>query len=164
MTRIDFYLLEDVQLIAAARFACRLAQKAVQGGRHVYLHADDPAHASELDDLLWEYPRNRFLPHEVRTEPPAAELTLQAPQQNGEAVSLSSPTEAPVVIGYGQAPIGDEVLINLASQIPDFFGRYERVAEIIVEERREEGRERYKFYRDCGYPLYHHELSNWEDA
>ena len=113
---------------------------------------------------MWEYPRNRFLPHEVRTEPPAAELTLQAPQQNGEAVSLSSPTEAPVVIGYGQAPIGDEVLINLASQIPDFFGRYERVAEIIVEERREEGRERYKFYRDCGYPLYHHELSNWEDA
>lgn len=141
MTRVDFYLLEDMQLIAAARFACRLAHKAVQGGQQVYLHADDKAHATQLDELLWEYPRHRFLPHEI-----------------GEQ------SAAPVVIGYGDEPIGDEVLINLAGRIPDFFGRYERVAEIVVEERRDEGRERYKFYRDCGYPLYHHELSNWEDA
>lgn len=167
MTRIDFYLLEDVQLVAAARFACRLAQKAVQGGQQVYLHADDQTHANELDALLWEYPRNRFLPHEVCTQPPAEELTLAAPNNKGPSEIVEAPGASrgtPVLIGYGPTPIGDEVLINLAGHIPDFFGRYERVAEIVVEERREEGRERYKFYRDCGYPLYHHELSNWEDA
>jgi len=148
VTRVDFYLLEDVQLIAAARFACRLAHKAVQGGQRVYLHADDETHAVQLDDLLWEYPRHRFLPHEI-SEQAALEDDVR---------------DTPVIIGYGDKPIGDEVLINLAGHIPDFFGRYERVAEIVVEERREEGRERYKFYRDCGYPLYHHELSNWEEA
>ena len=70
----------------------------------------------------------------------------------------------PVLIGWGEEPTGDEVLINLADQVPKFIGRFDRVAEIIVGERKDDGRERYKFYRDCGYPLHHHELTNWEEA
>ena len=113
--------------------------------------------------MLWEYPRQQFLPHEIRTEPAPDPLTLTDPAQKSSATD-GKLTTAPVTIGYGKTPTGDEVLINLADHIPDFFGRFERVAEIVVEERRSDGRDRYKFYRDCGYPLYHHELSNWEDA
>ena len=69
-----------------------------------------------------------------------------------------------MLIGWGDDPQGDEVLVNLADQVPKFIGRFERVAEIIVGERKDDGRERYKFYRDCGYPLHHHEMSNWEEA
>ncbi len=145
MTRVDFYLLEDVSIIAAARFACRLAQKAVVAGQRVYVHANSEAHAQEIDALMWDYPRQQFLGHEMMNSDNAKPLT-------------------PVLIGWGEEPIGDEVLVNLADQVPKFIGRFDRVAEIIVGERKTVGRERYKFYRDCGYPLHHHEMNNWEDS
>ena len=55
-------------------------------------------------------------------------------------------------------------LINLASGIPTFFGRFPRVAEVIVEANRAAGRERYRFYRDRGFPLFDHRLDDWEAA
>ena len=63
MTRVDFYLLEDVSIIAAARFACRLAQKAVLAGSQVYVHTNDDEHAAQIDTLMWDYPRHQFLGH-----------------------------------------------------------------------------------------------------
>ena len=145
MTRVDFYLLEDVSIIAAARFACRLAQKAVLRGSQVYVHTNDNDHAEQIDTLMWDYPRHQFLGHELVTSDKAGPLT-------------------PVLIGSGTEPVGDQVLINLADSVPKFIGRFDRVAEVIVGERKDDGRERYKFYRDCGYPLHHHEMSNWEEA
>ncbi|MEZ5558282.1 MAG: DNA polymerase III subunit chi [Pseudomonadales bacterium] len=142
MTRVDFYVLEDVDLQAAQRFACRLAVRAVASGSAVHIHVDDAAAAAELDDRLWQYPEHRFIPH--RSEH----------QTDGAA--------APLVLGWSQPAAPDGVLINLGGEIPGFFGRFERVAEIVVGATREQGRARYKFYRDRGYPLFHHELSDWE--
>ena len=145
MTRVDFYLLDDLTVMAGARFACRLALKAVQGGQQVYVHTDSAAQSTQFDDLLWDYPRHRFVPH-------ACVATDQTDQRT-----------TPLLIGHTEPPT-DNVLINLGADIPEFFGRFERVAEIVVGERREIGRERYRFYRDCGYPLHHHEMSNWEES
>ena len=55
------------------------------------------------------------------------------------------------------------MLINLGSDVPTFFGRFDRVAEIVLDPERDLGRERYRHYRDRGYPLQHHELNDWED-
>lgn len=140
MTRVDFYILQDVDLGAASRFACRLAAKAVAGGSDVHLHVDDAAAAAELDELLWNYPAHRFLPHDVQGAAPGA----------------------PVVIGWEQPQDPEGVLVNLSGDIPTFFGRFSRVAEIVVDANRDAGRDRYKFYRDRGYPLFHHELDDWE--
>lgn len=145
MTRVDFYLLEDVHVIAAARFACRLAAKVVLGGRQVYVHTNNDEHLAQIDTLMWDYPRHQFLGHEIVGSDNARPAT-------------------PVLIGCGTEPVGDQVLINLADSVPAFIGRFDRVAEVIVGERKDEGRDRYKFYRDCGYPLHHHEISNWEEA
>ncbi|NJN50811.1 MAG: DNA polymerase III subunit chi [Gammaproteobacteria bacterium] len=94
---------------------------------------------------MWEYPSDQFLPHAC---------------QSGSNADAS----VPVIIACDEPPPGgDEVLINLASRIPLFFGRFERVAEVIVAPQREEGRSRYKFYRGHGYPLYDHKLEHWED-
>lgn len=144
MTRVDFYILQDVDLNAACRFACRLAIKAVGNGSHVHVHADAADAAAEIDELLWHYPEHRFLPH-------AREDAVDAPR-------------APVVIGWNPPAAPDGMLINLASEIPTFFGRFERVAEIVVDANRDAGRNRYKFYRDRGYPLFHHDLDDWEGA
>ncbi len=142
MTRIDFYILQDVDLSAMRRFACRLVTKAVGSGQRAYLHTVDESAAKELDELLWCYPDNRMIPHGIVGEP----------ETNG----------APVVIGYDDTAEWDGLLINLAREIPVFFGRFDRVAEIVVEDTKATGRDHYKFYRDRGYPLFHHELDEWE--
>jgi DNA polymerase III subunit chi len=144
VTRVDFYVLQDVDLTAASRFACRLATKAVSNGHRVHIHTGDRASASDLDELLWHYPEHRFVPH-AREDDPAS-------------------GRAPLVLGWSQPQHPDGVLINLSAEIPTFFGRFERVAEIVVEANRGVGRERYKFYRDRGFPLHHHELDDWESA
>ena len=144
MTRVDFYILQDVDFNAASRFACRLAVKAVASGHRVHIHADDADAAAELDELLWNYPEHRFIPHVC---------------EGADTVPA-----APLVLGWSPPPSPEGVLINLAGEIPTFFGRFERVAEVIVDANRDVGRERYKFYRDRGYPLFHHDLDDWEAA
>ena len=146
MTRVDFYVLQDVEQTAMHRFACRLAAKALQKGQHAYLHAATDAQAREVDEMLWLYPPDRMIPHGLLGKP--------------EAVN------APVVIGCKtdsaeQLP-ADGLLINLADEVPAFPGRFDRLAEIVVREQRASGRARYRYYRDRGYPLFHHELDDWE--
>lgn len=144
MTRVDFYILQDVDFDAARRFACRLAVKAMTGGMPVHLHVDDAAVATDLDDLLWNYPEHRFVPHAVQGR------------------TTSRP--APVVVGWDTPQNPEGVLVNLSADIPTFFGRFDRVAEIVVGANRDTGRERYKFYRDRGFPLFDHHLDDWEAA
>jgi len=143
MTRVDFYILQDVDQNAAHRFACRLALKALTTGNPVHVHMDDQAAGRELDELLWQYPEHRFVPHECEDTRTGA---------------------AGLVIGWSPPSTPDGLLINLACEVPTFFGRFERVAEIIVQDSRDIGRDRYRFYRDRGYPLFHHELDEWETS
>ncbi len=147
MTRVDFYLLEDRTVDASMRFACRLSAKAYFSGHPVHIHVDDAPLAQAMDELLWDYPKHRFLPHAVLPD-----------------AATGNPDAAPIHIGF-TAPVLDEgVLINLSCVVPSFYGRFDRVAEIIVDETKDAGRVRYKHYRDRGYPLHHHELADWESA
>lgn len=143
MTRIDFYILPDVAVAARNRFACRLASKAVSSGHRVFIHTTDEAQGRTLDELLWDYPDRRFVPHGVMSEPETG-------------------VDLPVHIGWEEPRRYDGVLINLTGDVPEFFARFTRVAEIVVEETREQGRERYRFYRHRGYPLYDHSMDDWE--
>jgi DNA polymerase-3 subunit chi len=142
MTRIDFYILENSDNEARWRFACRLTEKAYQQGHRVYLHVDSAAEAQRLDDLLWTFRGGSFIPHTAgahREEDP----------------------EARVHVGHGADPLGhDDVLVNLGRQVPPFFSRFQRVAELVDgdEEQRRVGRERYRYYRDRGYTLESHTI------
>lgn len=140
MTRVDFYLLDGESGENRQHFACRLADKAYRQGRRIYIHAGSQAEVQMLDQLLWTFREQSFLPHGVA----------------GQA----DPHVTPVLLGQEQAPEReDDVLINLAPQVPSFFSRFQRVAEIIDghPQTRSAGRERYRFYRDRGYPLETHE-------
>ncbi len=151
MTRIDFYLLPEAEVGARARFACRLAHKAWQQSHRVYMHVGDANEAVAMDELLWTLPRGSFLPHDI--------------WQPADAAGTSTP-QAPVLIGHGSEPADcDDVLINLTGEVPPFFERFQRVAEIVVQEPqvRTAGRTRFRFYRERGYPLHHHDMQRWAD-
>lgn len=144
MTRVDFYLLPVAEPHGRLNFACRIAEKAWKSGHRVYLHLDNEDDARALDDMLWAFRAASFVPHD---------LALAAPAQPG----------SPVVIGTGADP-GDhhEVLVNLGEQVPDFFGRFERVAEVVLSEpgALAASRRRWSFYRDRGYALQHHDMQH----
>ncbi len=146
MTQLDFYVLQDVERGAMLRFACRLAVKAARAGQPIYVHAASAEQAREFDELLWCYPPGRMIPHGI--------------------VGSSDAVGAPVLIGdtaeLREEMAVDGLMINLSDGPPAFVDRFARAAEIIVEQTRASGRTRYRYYRERGYPLKHHEIGDWE--
>jgi DNA polymerase-3 subunit chi len=138
MTRIDFYTeVED-----KVGFACRLAQKASRQNLTVVLLAEDDAALERASTLLWSLPPTGFTPH-CRAGTALAE-------------------ETPIVLARpGETTPHDQVLINLADARPADFSRFERLAEIVstVDADRQQARERYRFYRDRGYTIGTHRMS-----
>lgn len=145
MSRVDFYILPDVDTRASWRFACRLAGKALEKGLRVHVHLDDDAAADDLDTLMWEYPPEQFLPH----------ARVGRPDAGVAPVTIDSRPMAP-------ESAFDGLLINLSRHIPDWSGRFARVAEIVTAPDRDLGRQRYRHYRGEGHHLEHHTLDDWE--
>ncbi len=134
MTQVDFYILEGIGTHARMLFACRLAEKVVGMGHRVFVQASSEGTARELDELMWTFHDGAFLPHCMAGADP----------------------EAAVHIGHdGEPGEGFHLLINLGPEVPGFFARFERVAELVDgdETRKAQGRERFRFYKDSGYPL-----------
>ncbi len=66
----------------------------------------------------------------------------------------------PILIGAEPLPDHDQVLINLDPAVPPAFARFERLCEPLDPDPAvtAAGRERYRYYRDRGYPLHHHKI------
>lgn len=139
MTNISFYISRADHLQARLLLACRLVEKAREHKMHTYIHVDTSLTAKRIDDLLWNYNDLSFIPHAI------------------------APTEedVPVLIGYDQDPIDNcDFLINLSNQVPLFFSRFKKMAEILDQSQEilNEGRQRYIFYRKKNYNLQYYQL------
>jgi DNA polymerase-3 subunit chi len=141
MTRIDFYILAAGVGNDRLRLTCRIAERAHGDGHRVLIHCPQADLARQLDRLLWTYREDSFLPHGL--------------------VGETHPTLTPVLISAdGEPAAEDQVLINLGTEVPEFFARFERLCEPLDHEPGvlEAGRARWKYYSDCGYDLKHHEV------
>ena len=136
MTRIDFYQISGDE----TAFTCRLIDKVYRRGHMIYVHAVNEGQASRLDEHLWVFRPDSFIPH-----------ALQA-----------LGTRAPIKIGFDHEPEEhQDVLINLSGRIPHFFSRFDRVAEVVPVDQnsRQSARENYAFYKDRGYTLNYHNMN-----
>lgn len=140
MTEVSFYILDGASAHDRLRFACRLAAQSWRRALPVLVYS--PAQqASELDTLLWEFRDESFVPHRLSRDPGLP--------------------PSPVEIGdEDSAAHHHGLLINLGDEIPDWFSRFDRVAEITCNEPEllQGLRERYRFYESRGYPLQTHRL------
>lgn len=139
MTEISFYTFADNKLAVARQ----LTAKAVARGMQVMLYAPDSALAGTLDALLWTTPAQSFLPHCRDTHP------------------LSGQT--PVLIGENADALAQaDLMINLHHDRPPAFSRFGRLLEIVSTDADdiEQGRQRYRFYRERGYALTTIDLRN----
>ena len=144
MTRVDFYILDHPTEAARLTLACRLAEKAVQQEHEVLINSGTEADGIRLDEMLWTFSQGSFLPHRM--------LYGDVTDDEGE----------PVLIGCGQVPEDGrwDLLINLAPEVPEFFSRFQRVAELVGgdDENKAAGRLRFRYYRDRGYELRTHHV------
>lgn len=137
MTRITFYFNAPDKLEVARK----LASKAFQSGQQALVYTADPAQAQAVDEGFWTAQQLSFLPH-VRCGHPLA-------------------AETPILIGDNPEVLGRaDVLINLAAEPPAFFGRFERLLEIVTADPmdRERARARFRFFKERGYALESHDL------
>lgn len=146
-TRVSFYVLAANDAGARLGYACRLMEKAWKLQHRIHAHAADTGTARALDELLWTFRQGSFVPHALVL--PAGSVTL-----------------APITIGAADAmppagPPAADLLVNLAPDVPAFFDRYPRVAEIIDGSAagREAGRARHRYYRDRGIEPETHEVA-----
>ena len=142
MTRVDFYVLTGGDIDEKERLGCKLIEKAYRLGHRVYVLAPDADAARRLDDLLWIHQPGSFVPHAL----------------HGDA----SPADTPVLIGHRSPPAGyHDVLLSLTPEVPEFFSRFARVAELVSADEADKAssRARFKFYKERGYPLHTHNLA-----
>lgn len=138
MTQIDFYTHAEDKL----RTACRLAAKAFGQELRVLVFCPDADTAGRVDRLLWTISAIGFIPHCFASDPLA-------------------PVTPIVVDDGGAAPLHDQILLNLRPEWPPLFSRFQRLIEIVSldDEDRRLARERFKFYRNRGYDIHTHDLS-----
>jgi DNA polymerase-3 subunit chi len=139
--RIDFYVLPDQRDNGRALLACRLADKAYNLGHTVYLLTASEAQAAVLDDLLWTFRQDSFIPH--------------------ERYPLAGEESSPVLIGATlPAEVNRQVLINYTDGLPEGFERFERVVELVDShpEVLAKSRERFRQYRERGLTPETHKL------
>ena len=142
MTQIDFYILEKHASGDRYQLACRIAEKARRAGRRVLIHTPVATETKHLDGLLWTLLENSFIPHGV--------LGRDEREIN------------PILVGDGGTDTQEhEVLINLATEVPVFFGRFERLIECVDHDEavKSASRDRFRYYREHGYPLNTHEIA-----
>lgn len=140
MTQVAFYLLQDTHPEARNHYACILAEQKYQQGQRVLVRAENPEHCRHLDQLLWSFRDDSFIPHtRADREGPAA----------------------PVHIDYRDHPgTTHPILINLDRSIPDRLGPFSEILEIVCDEENSKqlARQRFRAYQSAGCAPAHHPI------
>jgi len=154
MTKIDFYILGSVDPDERLHLVCKLINKATNRGQRVFVHSDDQALLEKLDDCLWHFQPDRFIAHRLlKANSGGADTAEESPDTAADDLER-------VLLSNAGPTRTDAVFVNLAKTVPVFFSRFERTLEVIDQQEsvRLNGRERYRFYKERGYPLQHHDL------
>jgi len=141
MAEASFYILPSSSLSDRFIFACKLIEKAYRCGQFCYVYTDSPQHSEQLDNLLWTFRENSFIPHQIYDGQPDFEDT--------------------VLIGTQAAPEKWQKLIfNLSSKYPDDLTKTERILEILDnnEDLKQAGRQRFRQYKQDGFDISTHKI------
>ena len=139
--RAEFYL------IAKPRFrdqplllVCELAKKASDAGMATLVLARDSAQAEQLDDLLWSFDPDAYVPHQI----------AGAEDDEEEATVLIAAPDLDVALR--------PLVINLRDAAVE--GEFDRVLEVVPadESARAPSRERWKQYAARGLDVSKHDM------
>lgn len=136
MSRADFYLIAKPRFLTEPlRLVCELARKANDAGLSTLVLARDLAQAEELDELLWSFDDDAYIPHQIAGEDADEEEAL---------VLIAAP---------GTDAAARPLVINLRDD--PYLGACDRVLEVVPAdpEAREPLRERWRQYKALDFDL-----------
>jgi DNA polymerase-3 subunit chi len=155
--QVDFYVLAE-SAPSAEQLACRLSLMAWEQGHRVSVLAPDENAARSLDELMWDYPAGRFLPHQ-RGE------SGQDTAGRGEAGQGDAIWAAPVSIVASADQVGADrdVVVNLGDTAVPHPDRFRRLLEIVPAELqlREASRDKFRHYLRLGLRPVKHDIQNF---
>jgi DNA polymerase III subunit chi len=141
MPRADFYLIAKPRFLAEPlRLVCELARRCHDTGRGTLILARDAAQAEALDELLWAFDEDAYLPHQIAGQDEDDEIT--------PILVVPPGIDAPV----------RPLVINLRDEVaPPGF---ERVLEVVPadESAREPLRRRWQQYKALGLETAKHDM------
>ncbi len=134
--RADFYLIAKPRFLdEPLKLVCELARKAYDGNHWTLILARDAAQAEELDELLWAFDDDAYVPHQIAGTDQEDEVT---------PVLIATPdVDAPA----------RTLVINLRDDA--YAGQCERVLEVVPADpaARDPLRERWKQYKARGFDV-----------
>ena len=136
MPRADFYLIAKPRFLETPLLlVCELARKANDSGQSLVILASSQQQAELLDELLWEFDPDAYIPHQIAGVDEDDDLT-------------------PVLIAPPESDVPMRPLVlNLRDGAVD--GAVERVLEVVPADAsaREPLRARWKQYKDRGFEV-----------
>ena len=141
MPRADFYLIDKPRFREQPLLlVCELAKRGYAANLSILVLARDAAQAEAIDDLMWSFDPDEYLPHQI------------AGMDEGD-------DETPILIATPDMDIpARPLLINLRDAAP--AGNFDRVLEVVPADPAARGplRERWKQYQALGYALNKHDM------
>jgi len=141
VARADFYLIDKPRFREEPLLlVCELARKAFDAGFPTLVLARDTAQAEAIDDLMWSFDPDAYLPHQIAGSDEEDELT--------PILILAPDTDFPM----------RPMVINLRDTVVE--GDFERVLEVVPADpaARAPLRERWKQYQARGLQLNKHDM------
>jgi DNA polymerase-3 subunit chi len=137
MTQVEFF---EIRGPRWQHILCEHAERAFATGQRVYLLADSEAAARHLDELLWTFRDDSFVPHGL---------------WQGEAG-----LDEPVAVGWQEGnPNGADCLLLARGTVPERVDGFRRVidlAPVDLPELRDAARDRYRAFQGLGLtPAFH---------
>lgn len=137
MSTVTFFLLAAEDEVARQRFVCKLAANHCYEQSRTHILVPNEEYLEELNQMLWEFPAERFVPHVVLSErSDTCLVTLNCADQFD---------------GNG------DTLINTTANIPQIASKFSKVCEVVLSEERPRAREQFRQYRSLKYELFHEE-------
>ncbi len=145
MPKASFYILASESLSDRFLFACKLIEKAYRSGQFCYVYTDSLQQSQQLDNQLWTFRENSFIPHQLYDD----------------TTNIAPDYPKTVLIGTQTAPKNwQSVIFNLSSKYPDDLTQTERVLEILDnnEALKQAGRQRFRQYKQNGFDISTHKI------
>ena len=140
MPRADFYLIDKPRFREQPLLlVCELAKRAFATQQPTLILTRDHAQAEALDELLWAFDEDAFIPHQLAGDDDDADTAV-------------------LIVPPGVDTPDRPLLINLRENCPD--GRCERVLEVVAADpaERDGSRERWREYQRRGFELHKNDM------
>ena len=144
LTQAMFYSIEEKSTVTGVtdaqlhlHYACLQAAHFYRQNQRVFIYTQDQQSAHDIDEMLWAFDPDSFVPHNLIGEGP----------KQGAAVEIS-----------WQPPKNRRaVLINLTSEVPNFANQFSHLIDFVPADDtlKEQARNRFRTCRQWGFNVEH---------